>query len=320
MAYGIMRVSDPAGVPSTDVVPPSARSAPNRRRNNSVRPAPISPKEPEDLALSHAERDRFSQSVPEQVFDLEHCLPGGTRGIVKDVGNRPAHHAFDKKIVIDALERVSRGDQLSVPENGGGVTELEDFGQTMRHVDNGSPVLPKATNGAEQELDFLVREAARRLVERDDLGISHERLGDFHHLLLPDGQAPHFRSRIDRFSESLQRLRCPCSHVPPVNDPEAGRHVAEKQILLDAHLGDEVELLVDNDYPGFERLTSVGEGVLDTSERERAAVRLVSPAENLQQGRLARPVLSDEGVDTPSATPKVTSSSACTPGKVLLTE
>ena len=101
--------------------------------------------------------------------------------------------------------------------------------------------------------------------------------------------------RPTRASSSLARLL----RREPVDHAAVGVLVAEEEVLHDAQLGDERQLLVDDDDAGALALADAVEPALLVLEDDLALVGAVrvDPGQDLHQGRLAGAVLPADRVD-----------------------
>jgi hypothetical protein len=144
-----------------------------------------------------------------------------------------------------------------------------------------------------------------------------KRLGDLDQLLLADadlldrglgvlGQADAGHQLLGRLLVATQSMHA-----------AARRLVAEEDVLGDGELGDQRQLLVDDDDArllGGADVRNVHGLALEEDLAFVGAVR-PHPGEHLHQGGLAGAVLAADGVDLAPRTVIVTSSSALTPGR-----
>ena len=89
-------------------------------------------------------------------------------------------------------------------------------------------------------------------------------------------------------------------HRQTVDEPPAGRLVVEEQGLGDREIGDDVDLLGDDDDAVALRISDVARPVGGTIDRQLAGVVLPEqPGEHPDDRRLAGPVLAEQGDDLP---------------------
>ena len=96
-------------------------------------------------------------------------------------------HLVDEAVVVGVLDALG-GDVAAVAQDGDGVAEFENFLEPVRDVEDGAAAVAQATNDGEEAAHLALGEAAGGLVECDDTGAAGERLRDFHHLPLRQGQ------------------------------------------------------------------------------------------------------------------------------------
>ena len=100
---------------------------------------------------------------------------------------------------------------------------------------------------AEQVLGVVVVQRRRRLVEDQQLDLLGERLGDLDELLLADAELADGRDReLVQAHPRQERGRLGVGAVP-VDQAAVHPLVAEEDVLRDRQVGDQRELLVDDD-------------------------------------------------------------------------
>src|SRR5581483_9373485 len=93
-------------------------------------------------------------------------------------------------------------------------------------------------------------------------------------------------------------LPCLARHAPPVDEPEASRWLAaEKDVLGDAQVGRDAELLVHHADARVERVAGRAELALATLNDEGAPIRAVYARDDLHERALAGAVLAHQAVD-----------------------
>ncbi len=118
-------------------------------------------------------------------------------------------------------------------------------------------------------------------------------------MLLRHGELAHRGAGRDRAldAELGQQLGRRLLHRAVVDERSPRWLAAEKDVLGDRPLGEEVELLVDDAHPPLLRLAGVAEADLFAVEEDRPRVGLIGADEDLHQGALAGAVLADDGMD-----------------------
>src|SRR5690554_4706122 len=105
---------------------------------------------------------------------------------------------------------------------------------------------------------------------------------------------------------------------PPVDERTRAHLVAEHDVLPHAEVRAEVDLLVDGADPGVLRGARVAEALVPAVDDDPAGVDPVDAGERLDEGRLPRAVLPRRACTSPGSSRKLTSSSALTPGNVMV--
>ncbi len=98
-----------------------------------------------------------------------------------------ADHHFDQRRPIEAVDRLGR-DVPPVAQDGNGVAQPEDFLEAVTDVDAGHASCPQPRDQRVEPVGFMLRQAARRLVEDDQARALADGGSDLDELLLADGQ------------------------------------------------------------------------------------------------------------------------------------
>ena len=168
-----------------------------------------------------------------------------------------------------------------------------------------APCALQRADHLEEPVDLGGGQRRGRLVHHDDLGVERQRLADLDHLLVGDGQAAGDPRRVERHAEALEdrgRLvlhRAPVDPAAPVQTTQ--RLAADEHVLRDGQVGEQRRLLVDHRDAGRPRGGRAVQRDLLAVDRQRPAVRLVHPGEDLHQGGLARAVLAEQRVHLAAA-------------------
>ena len=162
------------------------------------------------------------------------------------------------------------------------------------------PCSPEALDEVEHLARLRDAERRGRLVEDDELGVPHDRLGDGHRLPLAAGQAgDRLADGADRRDRQVgERLGRTPLHVDLVEPAEPVELLApEEHVLDDVQVVREREVLVDD-------LDTEPRGVLGSVDRHGRAleddltlVGGMDPGDALDERGLARAVVADEGHD-----------------------
>ena len=183
------------------------------------------------------------------------------------------------------------------------VGELEDLVQAVRHVDHARAGLARLADQTEQQVDLVRRQRRRRLVEHEHPHVGLvvvEGAGDGDGRPVDRSQDRHRAVDVEVDRELLQQplrlapLRRPVDeHPTPLAVPES-----EGDVLDGGELADDPERLVHELQTQPTRLARQARAQLVAVDGDlRAGVGRVHAGQHLDQGRLARAVLSEQGVD-----------------------
>ncbi len=233
----------------------------------------------------------------DQVFDLEQWLPRLRRLLV----DAKEHLASDHRPREPRLRRPRPGnrlDPLPAAEDRDPVGDLEHLVQLVADEDDRLSLALQALDDLEQLLRLLRSQNRRRLVEDQDLGAAVERLQDFHALLLADGDLLDSRVRIDREAERRRELADTLRRgVVVQQDAGVLRLLREHDVLRDGHDRDQHEVLVHHPDPELDRIFRRRDRDGLPAHQDLPRVGRVEPVEDAHEGRLAGPVLPQQGVD-----------------------
>ena len=104
-------------------------------------------------------------------------------------------------------------------------------------------------------------------------------------------------SAADRRTEAGEQTLCIVAHLAPIKHAVARRLDAEKDVLRDAPVRQEAQLLMDNADAGAARCNGVRKFDLLAIEEYPAAIGLIGAAKDFDQRRLSRAVLAAERMD-----------------------
>ena len=272
-----------------------------------MRPAPISPAKPDDLAAADEEVGVLAdQAVLDlrvadaPVLDLEEDL-ADLRLVVREPGfQRPAHHALDDAVLVDAVGLdVERLDRLAVADDGDRIRDLLDLVELVGNDDGGDAAALEPEHEVQQVLGVGFVQRGRGLVQDQELHGLVERLGDLDQLLLADADFLDGGVRILAEAYPCQQFGGAGPGLGPVDHAALGRLVAEEDVLHDRQFRDEREFLVDDHDAGVLAGPDVLE-LLDfvlVDDVPGVGAERVNAREDLHQGGLAGAVLTADGVD-----------------------
>ncbi|KGC98036.1 ABC transporter, carbohydrate uptake transporter-2 (CUT2) family, ATP-binding domain protein [Burkholderia pseudomallei] len=208
-----------------DAAAHAAREA-EQRTNHVLAAGAEPPRQPDDLASPHRERQRAEAAGQREIarFERDRARRGARaepRGIgagrraVRIVapcigpctdprigprigsgggsrrggggGLRRADHRRDER-VARYRARLEVRDVGAVAQHAHAVAYARDLVQVVRHVEDGVPVGAQPLDRPQQPVDLARHERGARLVEHEDLVAAEQRARDLHDLLLGDGQ------------------------------------------------------------------------------------------------------------------------------------
>ena len=201
--------------------------------------------------------------------------------------------AISPAVVTSAL--ALGGDVAPVAEHRDAVGDLEHLVEAVADEQHGHALVPQLAHLPEQALDLVGRQRGRGLVHDQHPDVERDGLGDLDGLLGGDGQARRRHAGVEVDVEAGQQGLGVRAHPPPAHDP-ALVTVADEDVLGHAEVGEDQRLLVDGgDAPalGVGRAAR-GRGL--AVDQDLAVVGRVDAGHDLDQRRLAGPVLADQRV------------------------
>jgi hypothetical protein len=169
---------------------------------------------------------------------------------------------------------------------------------------------PALVTEAFDHVDDLCRladaEGRGGLVEDHDLGLAEQGARDRHLLPLAAGKRGDLGAKVDDgYREVAQQLVRALLHVDLVKRAQhlarAGDHLltAEEQVLDDVEVVAQGEVLVDRRDSELDRVVRTRDGHRAALEQDPTRVSLLDPRNHLDEGRLARSVVTNESDDLP---------------------
>jgi hypothetical protein len=189
-------------------------------------------------------------------------------------------------------------DHLAVAEHGDPVGDLEHLVQRVGDEDDRLAVGLELAHVGEQLLDLLGDEHRRRLVQDQDVSAPVEELEDLDPLLLADPDVLDPGVGVERGAEPAGQLPHPALGLAQVEAAAAlVRLGPEHDVLGHGEVVDQHEMLVDHADAQLDGLAGRVDLLGLAPDQDLALVGLLQPVQHLHQGRLAGPVLADQGVD-----------------------
>ena len=189
-------------------------------------------------------------------------------------------------------------DELAVAHHRGAVADLEHLVEPVRHVDHRHALRTQPAQHAEQALHIGHRQAGRRFVEHQQLGLHFEGAADREQRFLGAGEREDAALRVDGATHTRHHPRRRITRRTPVDQPEAAREPhAQRHVLGHRHPLHEAEVLVDEGHRLHAPVTAAPLALRAALELDVAAVGRVDACEQLDQRRLARAVFAEQCED-----------------------
>ena len=212
----------------------------------------------------------------------------------EDCLERPTDDHREEVGVRDVPDRRSPA-KRAVAQDGDAIRDLTDLTQPVRDVDDGRPVSREPADEGEEELDGILRERCRRLVENQEPRRHGERLGEFEEVAVGDAEGRdavlEMAVEVDVVEQRAHRFR----HVR-ITTSEMLEWDGHADVLGDRHVRKERRMLMDDRDPELlrdRRGELVNRGAF---EHDRAAIGRRRARCDVHQRRLAGAVFSEEGM------------------------
>ena len=202
------------------------------------------------------------------------------------------------QVVLVGLGRLALADDPAAPDDRDPVGDLEHLVQLVADEHDAVALAGEPSQDREDLVGLLGRQHGRGLVEDEDPGVAVERLEDLDPLLPADRQRADLGLGVDLEAEPPAELDDPPVGLVPVEEEAVGhRLLAEEDVLGDGQDRDQHEVLVDHADAAGDGVGRAGDPDRRPVEQDLALVGRGQPVQDVHQGRLARPVLAEEGVD-----------------------
>ena len=159
----------------------------------------------------------------------------------------------------------------------------------MRDEDDRAALGPQAADDLVQPLDLHGRQARRRLVEDDQVGLASEGSQDLDLLLGGDGQVPHDGPCLEVEARVSDQPVEPLAERSPIDEAGALRLRAEEHVLRHGQPRDEGDLLRHERDPAHERRAGRAERDRRPVQDQVALVLREHAGDDLAQGRERAP-------------------------------
>src|SRR6185437_3109034 len=188
-------------------------------------------------------------------------------------------------------------DQLAVAQYRDAIGNLVDLIEEMRDEDDADAARGERAHGLEQHLDLMPVEARGRLVQDQHARGEIDRAGDRADMLDRDRIAAERRGYVDMKAVTFQQRRRPPLHLAFADDTTPGWLAPEIEVLRHRQVRQQVHFLIDGRDAGSQRLFCRARRDLAAFEADDARIARQHAGDDLDQGRLARAVLAEQGVD-----------------------
>ena len=281
------------GSPSSVSRPESIARVTEDRPSDRVMPGAAQAHEPQGFAGRDGERDR-ADMLGDETLDRQRDAIGRLRR----PHERVAHRASDDHLHQFAgvgLARRDRRQPAAIAKNRHSIGDAQDLVQTMSDVDDSDVAGAQSPQGLEQTFDVGLGKRRGRLVENEDVRLDRQRPADRDQRTLGGRQRRDQRLRVEFAAHDRERLGGGVSHSRPRYETGPRSRIAglDRDVLRDRHPLDESEILMDE---GDRERVRFRMG-RPSGKQDVPGVGLVDPSQYFDQGRFARPVLSEERVD-----------------------
>ena len=254
-------------------------------------------RQPHHLARHHLEGDVVQLPVADAVqLQQGHGIGARGRAWPAQAGiPLAAEHGLDQRRHA-GVAGVGGEHRMAVPQHGHGIADPHDVAQVVGDVDDGHPPLLEGGYHLEQLVDLVVGQRGGWLVEHQDAGILGQGLGYLDKLLLADAQAPHLAGRIQRHPQHGQQGPGPAYSVPVGDERPRLPATGQEDVVGHRQGRHQAQVLIDHGNPLGLGLFRAGEAAGLAKQQHLAAITAMKTVEQLDQGRLARAVLADDGM------------------------
>ena len=256
------------------------------------------PRKADDLARAHGEADALGHRPAHEIARLEHRRADRRDGLGEEALDPPPDHHLHEFADVGVGD-VARADIGAVAQHGDAIGDRENLVEAMADIDDPDAALLEAAHDVEQPRHVAFGQRRGRLVHDEDARVMRQRAQDLDALAVADGERADdlIGSEIVDFERVEQRLGFG-AHRPPIDAARARlRRVAEKDVLGDAELGKQQQLLIDRRDARAARVVGRGKVNLFPVDKDRADVGLVDAGHDLDQRRFAGAVLSEQRMD-----------------------
>ena len=297
---------DGSGLPATLTSPASRGSEPKAAPSTVSRPEPASPAMPTISPRSAAsEMPAAAPAWRSEISNTVSCLRAAARAAfwrrvsLSSASSSSPASSVDDRGMVEVGDR-ARADHLAVAEHRDLLGDAEHLAEVVGHVQHADARGRDRGDAIEQVVHLVDGQRRGRLVEDEQavrvLGVFAERTRDGDAGPLRGGEGGDHRLRVDVEVELRQvRLGLRAARPVPDRSPRGGEARAERHVVLDRQGRDEPEVLLHEPAAQPVGLHGRLERQLVALDPDTAArIGRVVSGQDLDQGRLPRPVLTQE--------------------------
>ena len=199
--------------PWISTTPPVGSRTPATTSASARWPLPDTPAMP-TISPAESVSDTSLRPGAETWESLSSGKPVSCGGRSGGLSSRP-HISRASSPLRQALFIGALGHHLPLAHDGDAVGDLDHFRQLVRDEDDAHAARRHGAERREQAFGLLRRQRRRRLVEHQDAGAAHQRLGDLDALLLADGKLAHqpvgIEMDVEVAADCRRAARPPCA-------------------------------------------------------------------------------------------------------------
>ena len=169
----------------------------------------------------------------------------------------------------------------------------------MADKEDGDALALQIAGKLEQLLDLVSGERRSRLVHDQDANVERNGLSDFDRLLGSQCQSARRISNVQRDAELAQDPFSVVKHLPPL-DHRSTVLMTDENVLGDIEIGKQQRLLINGGDAQALRLGGAANRDRPARQKQLAAIGLMHAGYDLDERRLAGPVLPEQGVNLAS--------------------
>ena len=232
------------------------------------------------------------ETIAIQTLDRKHHRPVMRCLFRKQPVHRPPGDHRNDRFFADLGARHG-SDMPAIADHGDHVRKVEDFTQAVGNIDNGDASRCAGAQKRKQPLHLALAERFRRLIEDQHARLEQQGFGDLDDMPLRNRQLGKPVVRMDRHAAGSD-LRQGFGHLTRIG--QAGVE-AQRDILAHRQVRRQRRMLVNHGHA--ETTHRSGRGISNDGpvENDLAAIGAHDSGGNIDEGRLARAVLADDGMD-----------------------